>query len=80
MDVEEAENAPPGQLVREPLEPIELAGRIAAADHRADRGAGDDSGLMPASSEARSTPICAQPRAAPPPSATPSLIPGLCCA
>ena len=43
-DIEIAEQAAPRQAARPFLDRVELAGRIAAADHRADRGAGDDVG------------------------------------
>ena len=50
MQVEQAEHAPLGQAAGEFLELVELAGEIAAADQRADRGAGDhrhlDAGLV----------------------------------
>ena len=50
MQVEQAEHAALGQAAGEFLELVELAGEIAAADQRADRGAGDhvdlDAGLV----------------------------------
>ena len=50
IEVEQAEDAALGQAAGEFLELVELAGEIAAADQRADRGAGDhrdfDAGLV----------------------------------
>ena len=50
MQVEQAEHAALGQAAGEFFEFVELAGEIAAADQRADRGAGDhvdlDAGLV----------------------------------
>ena len=50
IEVEQAEDAALGQAAGEFLELVQLAGEIAAADQRADRGAGDhgdfDAGLV----------------------------------
>ena len=45
IEVEQAEDATLGQAAGEFLELVELAGQIAAADQRADRGAGDHADL-----------------------------------
>ena len=65
-----AEQPAPREAARPRLDLVELAGRIAAADHRADRGAGNDVGLEALRDEGADTPMCAKPRAAPPPSAS----------
>ena len=50
IEIEQAENAPLGQASGEFLQFVELAGKVAAADQRADRSAGDhryfDAGLV----------------------------------
>ena len=45
IEVEQAEDAALGQAAGEFLELVELAGEVAAADQRADRGAGDHGDL-----------------------------------
>src|SRR5690606_8257630 len=44
-EIEQAQHAPPRQRTGEVFQRIELARRVAAADERADGGAGDDVGL-----------------------------------
>ena len=45
IEVEEAQHLAPRQIAGELLQRVELAGDVAAADHGADRGAGDDVGM-----------------------------------
>ena len=45
IEIEKAQHLAPRQLAREPLQRVELAGHVAAADQRADRRSGDDVGL-----------------------------------
>ena len=45
IEVEQAEDAALGQAAREFFQFVELAGEVAAADQRADRGAGDHGDL-----------------------------------
>ena len=45
IEVEEAQHLAAGQVARELLQGIELAGHVAAADDGADRRAGDDVGI-----------------------------------
>ena len=45
IEVEEAQHPAPRQVAGELFESVQLAGDVAAADHRADRGAGDDVGM-----------------------------------
>ena len=73
-EIEQPHHPALGQRQGEFLEGVELAGGVAAAHHRADRAAGHDLGLDARSpSSTRITPICDQPRAAPPPRASPIL-------
>ncbi len=73
----QSEDAPRRQFARKVLDAIEMPSGKAAADDGADRGAGDDVGFDAGVFSAFSTPMCAHPRAAPPPNAKPIFKPAI---
>ena len=70
-DIEIAQHPTHGESARPALQIVHFLRGVTTANHSADGRANDHVRRMPCASNVRMTPICAKPRAAPPPSARP---------